>query len=177
MMIETGFFSFFAAGSTLYYLDKKASDGWNMDSPTVGPIPSTSDNTGINHNLTCELFFAGGYTTVTYDVMVQLACQVRPVWTAEIEAISESSYNNAVAVTLTQDMSTVAEWMALTTSKIPLNNSDSATVNSTFTTIQNADHAQWVSSLATLITDVNGFALTASQKQSFVNALQILQLS
>lgn len=177
--IGTGFFSFFvaAAASTAYYLDKKATEGWNMDSPVVHPIPSTSNNTGVNHNLACEQFFADGYTVVTYANFLPIACQVRPDWTTQLEAITQSYFDDKVALALTTDMSTVAKWMTQTTSVIPLNSTDAATVTNTFNIIQTADQAQWVSNLDSLITKVNGFTLTSPQKASFINALQILQLS
>ncbi|NDC30422.1 MAG: hypothetical protein EBZ58_05690 [Bacteroidetes bacterium] len=176
---ETGFLSFAiaAAASTAYYLDKKASDGWSIDSPVVHPIPSTTDNTGVNHNLTCEQFFAAGNTTVTYNIIIPIACDVRPDWTAGLEAITQSYFDDIIASALAQDMSTVDEWMVATTNVIPLNSVDSETVAAAFESIQGADQDQWVENLGALIDNVSGFELSEIEKQYFVNAIQILQLS
>jgi hypothetical protein len=177
--IETGFLSFAiaAAASTAYYLDKKATEGWNMDFPVIEPIPSTTDNTGVNHNLTCEQFFANGDTVVTYDVIIPIACQVRPDWTVELEAITQSYFDSKVASALSQNMSGVANWMRATTNVIPLNNTDSVTVSDAFNSIQGVDNEQWVNNLGVLIGNVSGFALTETEKQSLINALHILQHS
>ena len=176
---ETGLLAFAigAAASTAYYLDKKATDGWNMDFPAIEPIPSTTDNTGVNHNLTCEQFFANGNTVVNYDVIIPIACTVRPDWTSELTAITQTFFDTKVAAALSQNMSDVANWMIATTNVIPLNSTDSLIVSDSFNSIQGVDNEQWVYNLEILIGNVSGFALSETEKQTFINALQVLQHS
>lgn len=170
-------FAIGAAASTAYYMDKKATEGWNIDFPVPNPIPSTSDDQGELHNLTCEQFIANGFTLVTLSNIVQSASEVRPDLTSELQSITETYFDEKVSAAQTQSMKTVQEELDYTMSYIPLNNTDQIPFIATLNVLQSADEIQCVNSINNLILQVTNFTLTETEKTALINSLQILKHS
>ena len=170
-------FAIAAAASMAYYQDKHASEGWGIIFPGPDPIPSTSEDQGILHNLTCEQFIANGFTLVTLSNIIQSASEVRPDLTSELQTITQSYFDEIVNTAQTQPMSTVQEQLDYTISIIPLNSSNQETFIETLNNLQQAEENQWVSSIDSLIIQVDSFALTVIEKVGLINSLQILKHS
>lgn len=177
--IATGALSFAIGGaaSMAYYWDKKANSGWSVAIPTPHPIPSTSNDQGVLHNLTCEQFTANGFTTVNRTNIIQSASEVRPDLTAELQSITQLYFDDKVNTAQTQAMQTVQDELNYTVSIIPLNSVDQGIFTGTLNILQTADEPQWVNSIDTLILQVSNFTLTEAEKIGLVNSLQILKHS
>lgn len=177
--IGTGALSFAigAAASMAYYADKHANDGWNINFPIPNPIPSTSEDQGILHNLTCEQFIANGNTLVTYSNIIESASQVRPDLSAELQSITKKYFDDKVNSVQSLSLITVNEELDYTMSLIPLNDADQVTFSETLNILQTADQDPWVNSIDTLILQVTNFTLTETEKIGLVNSLQILKHS
>ncbi len=170
-------FAIAAAASMAYYQDKHVSEGWNLSFRIPEPIPSTSDDEGILHNLTCEQFIANGYTLVTYSNIIQSASEVRPDLSSELQSITQTYFDEKVTSAQTQALKTSQEQLDYTMSIIPLNNTDQVPFLNTLNILQTAEQAQWVQSIDSLILQVNNFTLTQEEKSGLINSLQILKHS
>jgi len=170
-------FAIAAAGSMAYYQDKHATEGWNIDFAVPDPIPSTSEDQGVLHNLTCKQFIANGNTLVTYSNIIQSASEVRPDLTSELQSITQSYFDEIVTATQTQPMSTVQQQIDYTISIIPLNSSNQEPFIETLNNLQQAEENQWVSCIDSLIIQVDSFALTVIEKIGLITSLQILKHS
>lgn len=170
-------FAIGAAASTAYYMDKKATEGWSIDFLVPNPIPSTSDDQGELHNLTCEQFQANGFTAVSLSNIVQSASEVRPDLTSELQSVTQAYFDEKVSSAMGQPMKTVQQELDYTMSIIPLNNTDQVPFTETLNILQTADEAQCVNSIDNLILQVSNFTLTETEKTALANSLQILKHS
>jgi hypothetical protein len=177
--VETGPLSFAigAAASMAYYYDKKASEGWGIVFYPPQPIPSTSNDLGILHNLTCEQLVANGFTQSNYDNIIQSASEVRPDLSTELNAITISYFNEKVNSVQLIDLITPESELEFTLNIIPLNVYDQNIFLQTLNILQNANETEWVNNLNDLILQISSFTLSETEKTGLINSLQILKHS
>lgn len=173
---ETGPASF-AIGAACSYGYAKY-NGWAIVAPAPNPIPSTSDDQGVLHNAMLSNCFAQGFPQADYTNIINLACQVRPYVTLEIQCIQPALFNKIVNTVICLDLSTVQNQITVLSGLISFTAQDLATVTNSFTTLtQVTDPNVWTTTVNNLISQVSSFNLSTSDKSGFTGSLQILRSS
>lgn len=146
--------------------------------PSPDPIPSTSDDQGVLHNALVSNYLVQTSKPFDYSSIINMACQVRPNLTLEIQCTPKYQYDRLVSTGICLDLSTVQNQLIVLTGYINFNAQDLATVTSTLNTLtQVTDPTVWTTTVNNLIAQVPNFNLSQSDKSSFTGSLQILRSS
>jgi hypothetical protein len=164
-----------AAATSLCFYN---SQNWSMVPPTADPIPSQSDDQGVLHNALVSNYLTQIYKPFDYTSIINMACQVRPNLTLEIQSTPKSHYDRIVNTAICLDLSTVQNQMTVLSGYISFNALDLSTVTNVFIALtQVTTPNDWATTVNNLISQVANFDLSHSDKSLFTGSLQILRSS
>lgn len=167
-----------AAASMAYYKDKVANDGWRAIATEEPTLPSTSNNQGILHNLTCEKYLTDGYDQVTYSKIVITAIQVRPDLADPINSMSEDYFNQKVQQALQENLVSVDDKLNVILNTVPLNGANSDILLQSLHDIDNSiTDDERKTNVQSAINMIPSFALNNNDKSVLTNAFEVLQHS
>ena len=146
--------------------------------PVPDPVPSSTNDQGVLHNVLCSNYLAPRFPKVNYDDVINLACQVRPDLAHEIQAITEEYYNAKVLSALTEDLSTPKRQISFITSIIKLDDNDTTSVTNVLNNLSKSEDPNiWEANVNGLIGMVPSFNLSQADQTMFMNSLSILRSS